>query len=136
MKLSVRKKLYAGFGSILAVLVTLVSIVWIEVIGAHKSADEIRMDDVPGTVTYLVLIDEAGDVYRDALGAIIKLIMRLMTTARIRMNLLKPSRKQSVWKAEDQKIIVVLSELKISWNVSLKSLKRHLCLRSMMNLSY
>ena len=72
MKLSVRKKLYAGFGSILAVLVTLVSIVWIEVIGAHKSADEIRMDDVPGTVTYLVLIDEAGDVYRDALGAIIQ----------------------------------------------------------------
>ncbi|MEZ8541762.1 methyl-accepting chemotaxis protein [Vibrio splendidus] len=70
MKLSVRKKLYAGFGSILAVLVTLVGIVWIEVIGAHKSADEIRMDDVPGTVTYLVLIDEAGDVYRDALGAI------------------------------------------------------------------
>ena len=62
MKLSVRKKLYAGFGSILAVLVTLVSIVWIEVIGAHQSADEIRMDDVPGTVTYLVLIDEAGDV--------------------------------------------------------------------------
>ena len=70
MKLSVRKKLYAGFGSILAVLVTLVTIVWFEVIDAHKSADEIRMDDVPGTVTYLVLIDEAGDVYRDALGAI------------------------------------------------------------------
>ncbi|MFV8459724.1 methyl-accepting chemotaxis protein [Vibrio campbellii] len=70
MKLSVRKKLYAGFGSILAVLVTLVAIVWFEVIDAHKSADEIRMDDVPGTVTYLVLIDEAGDVYRDALGAI------------------------------------------------------------------
>lgn len=65
-----RKKLYAGFGSILAVLVTLVGIVWMEVIGAHKSADEIRLDDVPGTVTYLVLIDEAGDVYRDALGAI------------------------------------------------------------------
>jgi methyl-accepting chemotaxis protein len=70
VKLSVRKKLYAGFGSILAVLVTLVTIVWFEVIDAHKSADEIRMDDVPGTVTYLVLIDEAGDVYRDALGAI------------------------------------------------------------------
>lgn len=70
MKLSVRKKLYAGFGSILAVLVTLVTIVWFEVIDAHKSADEIRMDDVPGTVTYLVLIDEAGDVYRDALGVI------------------------------------------------------------------
>lgn len=70
MKLSVRKKLYAGFGSILAVLVILVTIVWFEVIDAHKSADEIRLDDVPGTVTYLVLIDEAGDVYRDALGAI------------------------------------------------------------------
>jgi len=51
VKLSVRKKLYAGFGSILAVLVTLVTIVWFEVIDAHKSADEIRMDDVPGTVT-------------------------------------------------------------------------------------
>ncbi len=60
----VRKKLYAGFGSVLAVLVTLVGIVWIEVIGAHKSADEIRMDDIVVRFTYLVLIDEAGDVYR------------------------------------------------------------------------
>ncbi|WP_135456555.1 methyl-accepting chemotaxis protein [Vibrio echinoideorum] len=72
MKLSVRKKLYLGFGSILAVLIMLVGIVWVEVINAHKSADEIRLDDVPGTVTYLVLIDEAGDVYRDALGSIVR----------------------------------------------------------------
>nr|WP_267134891.1 methyl-accepting chemotaxis protein [Vibrio sp. L3-7] len=70
--MSVRKKLYLGFGSILAVLIMLVGIVWVEVINAHKSADEIRLDDVPGTVTYLVLIDEAGDVYRDALGSIVR----------------------------------------------------------------
>ena len=41
-----RKKIYAGFGSILAVLVILVTTVWFEVIGAHKSTVEIRMDDV------------------------------------------------------------------------------------------
>ncbi|MEC7939005.1 MAG: hypothetical protein VX212_00085 [Pseudomonadota bacterium] len=46
MNYPVRKKLYDGFGSILAVLVTLVTIVWFEVIDALKSAEEIRMDDV------------------------------------------------------------------------------------------
>ncbi|MDN3613095.1 methyl-accepting chemotaxis protein [Vibrio gallaecicus] len=70
MKLSVRKKLYAGFGAILAVLVILVAIVWMEVSKSHNIADEIRTDDVPEVVTYLILIDEAGDVYRDAMGGV------------------------------------------------------------------
>ncbi|MFA0520146.1 methyl-accepting chemotaxis protein, partial [Vibrio sp. 10N.222.55.E8] len=60
MKLSVRKKLYLGFGAILAVLIALASVVWLEVSNAYKSADEVRTDDVPGTITYLLLIDDAG----------------------------------------------------------------------------
>ncbi|MDN3699804.1 methyl-accepting chemotaxis protein [Vibrio artabrorum] len=70
MKLSVRKKLYLGFGAILAVLIALASVVWLEVSNAYKSADEVRTDDVPGTITYLLLIDDAGDVYRDALATL------------------------------------------------------------------
>lgn len=70
MKLSVRKKLYAGFSSILALMVVLVAFVWIEVTGSHRVADEIRMDDVPELVNYLVLVDETADVYRDAMGAV------------------------------------------------------------------
>lgn len=70
MKLSVRKKLYAGFSSILALMIVLVSFVWIEVTGSHRVADEIRMDDVPELVNYLVLVDETADVYRDAMGTI------------------------------------------------------------------
>ncbi|MGY3570043.1 methyl-accepting chemotaxis protein [Vibrio paucivorans] len=70
MKLSVGKKLYAGFGSILALLLILVTIIWFEVLSSHNVATEIRTDDVPEAVTYLVLIDEAGDVYRDAMGTV------------------------------------------------------------------
>jgi len=70
VKLSVRKKLYAGFSSILALMIVLVAFVWIEVTGSHRVADEIRMDDVPELVNYLVLVDETADVYRDAMGAV------------------------------------------------------------------
>lgn len=70
MKLSVRKKLYAGFSSILALMIVLVAFVWIEVTSSHRVADEIRMDDVPELVNYLVLVDETADVYRDAMGAV------------------------------------------------------------------
>ncbi|MDA0147828.1 methyl-accepting chemotaxis protein [Vibrio sp. LaRot3] len=70
MNLSVRKKLYAGFGSILAILMIMVSIIWSEVYSSHAVADEIRQDDVPELVGYLTMIDNAGDVYRDATGAV------------------------------------------------------------------
>ncbi|MBW3694696.1 methyl-accepting chemotaxis protein [Vibrio sp. T187] len=67
MQWSVGKKLYAGFLSIIALAFVMVAIIWVEVIGSHKVANEIRNDDIPGVELYLVLIDEAGDVYRDAL---------------------------------------------------------------------
>ena len=70
MNLSVRKKLYAGFGSILAILMIMVAIIWNEVYSSHAVADEIRTDDVPELVGYLTMIDNAGDVYRDATGAV------------------------------------------------------------------
>jgi len=70
VKWSVRKKLYAGFGCILAIMTLMVGVIWTEVTQSHSVADEIRMDDVPEVVGYLILIDEAGDVYRDATGAI------------------------------------------------------------------
>nr|WP_275666833.1 methyl-accepting chemotaxis protein [Vibrio tubiashii] len=44
--------------------------IWSEVTQSHDVATEIRNDDVPEVVGYLILIDEAGDVYRDATGAI------------------------------------------------------------------
>ncbi|MFN1582715.1 methyl-accepting chemotaxis protein [Vibrio rotiferianus] len=71
MKMSVRKKLYASFGSILAIMLVMIGIITLEVLSSHEVADEVRTDDVPETVQYLILIDEAGDVYRDALGAIV-----------------------------------------------------------------
>lgn len=70
MKMSVRKKLYVSFGFILAIMVAMVCTIWMETTQSHKVADEIRLDDVPETVGYLTLIDEAGDVYRDASGAV------------------------------------------------------------------
>ncbi|MEF1253358.1 methyl-accepting chemotaxis protein [Vibrio sp. M260112] len=70
MKWSVRSKLYAGFGCILAIMTIMAGVIWMEVNQSHAVADEIRKDDVPEVVGYLSLIDEAGDVYRDATGAI------------------------------------------------------------------
>ncbi|MGL4829463.1 MAG: methyl-accepting chemotaxis protein [Vibrio sp.] len=71
MKLSVSQKLYAGFGCVLAILFVMASVIWLEVSKSHRVADEIRQDDVPEVVSYLILIDEAGDVYRDALSAVV-----------------------------------------------------------------
>ncbi|GAK87975.1 N-acetylglucosamine regulated methyl-accepting chemotaxis protein [Vibrio ponticus] len=70
MALSVRKKLYLGFGAILAILLLMVSIIWTEVLTSHDVAEEIRTDDFPEVINYLILVDEAGDVYRDAVGAV------------------------------------------------------------------
>ncbi|TFH92762.1 methyl-accepting chemotaxis protein [Vibrio ouci] len=70
MKWSVRNKLYAGFGCILTIMTIMAGVIWMEVTKSHAVADEIRNDDVPEVVGYLILIDEAGDVYRDATGAI------------------------------------------------------------------
>ncbi|MDC5703884.1 methyl-accepting chemotaxis protein [Vibrio europaeus] len=70
MKWSVRKKLYAGFGCVLAIMTIMAGTIWSEVTQSHDVASEIRNDDVPEVVGYLILIDEAGDVYRDATGAI------------------------------------------------------------------
>ncbi len=69
--MSVRKKLYASFGAILAIMLVMIGIITLEVLNSHEVADEVRTDDVPETVQYLILIDEAGDVYRDALGSIV-----------------------------------------------------------------
>lgn len=60
--MSVRKKLYAGFGSILAIMLVMVTTIWIEVTESHSVANEVRQDDVPEVVYYLILVDEAGDV--------------------------------------------------------------------------
>ncbi|MCA2453386.1 methyl-accepting chemotaxis protein, partial [Vibrio alginolyticus] len=65
MKMSVRKKLYASFGAILATMLVMIAIITFEVINSHKVAQEVRTDDVPETIGYMALIDEAGDIYRD-----------------------------------------------------------------------
>lgn len=70
MQWSVGKKLYAGFLSILGLAFIMVTIIWYEVVVSHKVANEIRNDDIPGVELYLVLVDEAGDVYRDALRTV------------------------------------------------------------------
>ncbi|MGF1767564.1 methyl-accepting chemotaxis protein [Enterovibrio makurazakiensis] len=70
MKLSVRQKLYLGFGGIMALMVAMVTLVWFEVTGLKNEVTKIRTDDVPEVLSYLVLIDEAGDVYRDSIGVV------------------------------------------------------------------
>ncbi|WP_028023213.1 methyl-accepting chemotaxis protein [Enterovibrio calviensis] len=69
-KLSVRQKLYLGFGGIMALMVAMVVLVWFEVTGLKSEVTKLRTDDVPEVLSYLVLIDEAGDVYRDSIGVV------------------------------------------------------------------
>ncbi|MEL7291856.1 MAG: methyl-accepting chemotaxis protein [Pseudomonadota bacterium] len=71
MKLSVGKKLYAGFGSVMAIMTVMAGLIWLEVSQSLDIATEIKDDDVPELVGYLVLADQAADVYRDATGSII-----------------------------------------------------------------
>ncbi len=71
MKMSVRKKLYTSFGAILATMLVMIGIITVEVVNSHTIAEELRTDDVPETVGYMALIDESGDIYRDAVGIII-----------------------------------------------------------------
>ncbi|HCG6906518.1 TPA: methyl-accepting chemotaxis protein, partial [Vibrio parahaemolyticus] len=55
MKMSVRKKLYASFGAILATMLVMIAIITFEVINSHKVAQEVRTDDVPETIGYMAL---------------------------------------------------------------------------------
>ncbi|MGF1910674.1 methyl-accepting chemotaxis protein [Vibrio kasasachensis] len=70
MILSVRKKLYLGFGAILALLTLMVTIIAYEVVESHAVAEDVRTNVVPEVVAYLTLLDQMGDVYRDAVGAV------------------------------------------------------------------
>ncbi|MBA5762612.1 methyl-accepting chemotaxis protein [Vibrio sp. 404] len=70
MILSVRKKLYLGFGAILALLTLMVSIIAYEIVESHTVAEDVRTNVVPEVVAYLTLLDQMGDVYRDAVGTV------------------------------------------------------------------
>ncbi|WP_062665800.1 methyl-accepting chemotaxis protein [Grimontia celer] len=68
--MSVSKKLYLGFGSLVGLLVAMTAFIVIELSVLKGIASEIRNDDVPEAIAYLILVDEAGDVYRDAVGVV------------------------------------------------------------------
>lgn len=70
-KLTVSRKLFMGFGGILSLLIATVTFVWIELADLKEVGIEIRTDDLPESMGYLGLIDEAGDVYRDSMGVVI-----------------------------------------------------------------
>ena len=69
-KMSIRKKLLSAFSSIVALIILTGVIISFQLTKAESVAKEIQYDDVPGAQLYLVLIDEAGDVYRDTLKMI------------------------------------------------------------------
>ncbi|EGU52882.1 methyl-accepting chemotaxis protein [Vibrio nigripulchritudo ATCC 27043] len=71
MNLSVKQKLAAAFGSIILLMAISVIVVFFQVKSAHELENTIRTDDVPGMELYLTLIDESGDMQRDALRAIL-----------------------------------------------------------------
>ncbi|GLQ73561.1 methyl-accepting chemotaxis protein [Vibrio penaeicida] len=71
MNLSVKQKLSAAFGSIIFLMAISVTVVFFQVKSAHDLENAIRTDDVPGMELYLTLIDESGDMQRDALRVIL-----------------------------------------------------------------
>lgn len=67
MQLNLRKKFLLSFLSIIfLMLITAAVSLWLES-KARKIAQEIELDDVPGTVLYLNLIDEKGDMVLNVL---------------------------------------------------------------------
>lgn len=67
MQLNLRKKFLLSFLSIIfLMLITAAVSLWLEN-KARKIAQEIELDDVPGTVLYLNLIDEKGDMVLNVL---------------------------------------------------------------------
>lgn len=69
-KMSVKKKLLSAFSTIVALIILTGVIISFQLTKAESVAKEIQYDDVPGAQLYLVLIDEAGDVYQDTLKMI------------------------------------------------------------------
>ncbi len=72
MAMSVRKKLYMSFGAILAIMLVMVTVITKEVFSSHAVAEEVRTDDVPETIQYLILNHEVGEMYRNALNSLIE----------------------------------------------------------------
>ncbi|WP_159065034.1 methyl-accepting chemotaxis protein [Thaumasiovibrio subtropicus] len=66
MKLSVKAKLGYAFGSIIGLMILTVGILWWIISGVYSAASVIDDDDLPGAIAYFALIDESGDVNREA----------------------------------------------------------------------
>ena len=73
MRLTVKQKLLSAFGGIILLMVIIGGVIWAQLISAHKVETEIRSDDVPGVELYLILTNEVGDVYHNALSVVGKL---------------------------------------------------------------
>ncbi|RJG51533.1 methyl-accepting chemotaxis protein [Motilimonas pumila] len=67
MKLTVKQKISLAFISVISLMLLIAGVIYTQLVSAEKVASEIRNDDVPGVTLYLTLIDESGDVFRDAL---------------------------------------------------------------------
>nr|WP_086938604.1 methyl-accepting chemotaxis protein [Thaumasiovibrio occultus] len=66
MRMSVRAKLGLGFGSIIAALVLTVVSLFFMVDSIYRSTKVVQGDDLPAAIAYFTLIDEAGDISKDA----------------------------------------------------------------------
>ncbi|GIU41536.1 methyl-accepting chemotaxis protein [Shewanella sairae] len=70
MKLTVKQKIYLSFISIISILIAITMVIYTQLVSAEYQAHAIKNDDVPAVTLYLTLVDESGDIYRDALKII------------------------------------------------------------------
>jgi len=67
LKISLKQKLFFGFGIILALMILANLITYSLLIVDDRLAKEIANDDVPGTIYYMALVDESGDMQSNVL---------------------------------------------------------------------
>lgn len=69
--MSLQKKLYLAFASLLGLMLLSNIIIWYKISSANQIAHEVGTDDVPGAVLYMQLVDEMGDVQTNVLEYIL-----------------------------------------------------------------
>ena len=67
MKMTISQRIYAGFSTVILLMLIVSIIIWIKSSSIQKIVAEVQADDIPGVILYLQVLDEVGDMQSNVL---------------------------------------------------------------------
>jgi len=67
MRLTISQRIYAGFATVIILMLTISTIIWVKSSRIQQIVSEVQNDDIPGVILYLQVLDEVGDMQSNVL---------------------------------------------------------------------